>query len=351
MTTTWVLIGIGGLFLLLIVVLVARGYGPAIQNLLLAIWSSPVGRHIIAILALVIALQLVESYTRYIADDKAGDWLTQYNGRVTTAAVGAIDADVSTFFDAASLPSPSPTQSSSPTPTQSPSPTPTPSPTASPSVEIAAASNATNAEVKGTTTSLTTAPTATPIPTPSEIESIRLKAQLQIVRDRGKHHGNVMAYFYVNYFVAIVMVMTAGLLVAVTLFFIAQQGWTGTNSYVRTAFIVASAYMAFYGLFTPVFQEQKNITDNKELFLRYKSLENEVDSYPITLLTLKGEPKTPKEFINHIDDELDRLGDIALGFDITKVSYEQAFEPGSTRPTPSPGVTTPSGQTPAPKKP
>src|SRR4026208_357603 len=72
MTTTWVLIGIGGLFLLLIVVLVARGYGPAVQNLLLAIWSSPVGRHIIAILALVIALQLVESYTRYIADDKAG---------------------------------------------------------------------------------------------------------------------------------------------------------------------------------------------------------------------------------------------------------------------------------------
>jgi hypothetical protein len=198
---------------------------------------------------------------------------------------------------------------------------------------------------------VTTGPTATPAPTPTDTETARLKAQLEIIRDRGKHHGNVMAYFYVNYFVAIVMVMTAGLLVALTLFFIAQQGWTGTNSYVRTVFIVASAYMAFYGLFSPVFQEQKNIGDNKELFLRYKSLENEVESYPITLLTLKGESKTPKEFINHVDDELDRLGNIALGFDISKVSYEQAFETGPSHATPSPTVTTPARQTPAPKNP
>jgi|GEM_PF-2270221 hypothetical protein len=340
MTTSWVLtIGVA-VFLILLMVLLARGYGPAIQNVLLVVWNSPVGRHIMAILALVIALQVIESYTRYVADDKAGDWLTQYNGKVTTAAVGVIDADITTVFDPATSPSP--------TPSASPSPLPTPSPTASASVAPTPTSNATNADANAA--SVTTGSTATPTPTPTESETARLKAQLEIIRDRGKHHGNVMAYFYVNYFVAIVMVMTAGLLVALTLFFIAQQGWTGTNSYVRTVFMVASAYMAFYGLFSPVFQEQKNIADNKELFLRYKSLENEVESYPITLLTLKGDPKTPKEFINHVDDELDRLGNIALGFDISKVSYEQAFETGPSHGTPSPTVIPP-GQTPNPKRP
>lgn len=333
-TTTWVLVGTVAIFLTVFVVLLARGYGQAIQKLLVAIWNSPVGRHVIAILALVVTLQVIESYTRYIADDKAGDWLTQYNGKVSTAAVGAIDADVSTLFDAASSPSPTP----SPSPLATPSPLPTPSSTPIASVATA------------TPPSATTASTATATPTPTETETARIKAQLGIIRDRAKHHGNVMAYFYVNYFVSIVMVMTAGLLVAVTLFFIAQQGWTGTNSYVRTVFIVASAYMAFYGLFSPVFQQQKNIADNKELFLHYKSLENEVESYPVTLLTLQGEPKSPKEFINHVDEELDRLGDIALGFDISKVSYEQAFEAGP-RATPSPSVTTPPGQTPTPKKP
>ena len=337
MATSWVLIIAVAVFLILLMILLARGYGPAIQNVLLVVWGSPVGRHIMVILALVIALQVVESYTRYVADDKAGDWLTQYNGKVTTAAVGVIDADITTVFDPANSPSPTP----------SPSALPTPSPTASASVAPTSTPSATNADANAA--SLTTGSTATP--TPTETESARLKAQLEIIRDRGKHHGNVMAYFYVNYFVSIVMVMTAGLLVALTLFFIAQQGWTGTNSYVRTVFIVASAYMAFYGLFSPVFQEQKNIGDNKELFLRYKSLENEVESYPITLLTLKGESKTPKEFINHVDDELDRLGNIALGFDISKVSYEQAFEAGPSRATPSPTVTTPARQTPAPKNP
>ena len=341
MTTTWALVMGAALFLILLVVLLARGYGPAIQNVLLVIWNSQFGRHILAILALVIALQVVESYTRYVADDKAGDWLTQYNGKVTTAAVGVIDADITTVFDPANSPSPSPSSS--------PSPLPTPSPTASPSV--APSPSATNADANANAASLTAGSTATPTPTPTDTEAARLKAQLEIIRDRGKHHGNVMAYFYVNYFVAIVMVMTAGLLVALTLFFIAQQGWTGTNSYVRTVFIVASAYMAFYGLFSPVFQEQKNIADNKELFLRYKSLENEVESYPVTLLTLKGDPKTPREFINHVDDELDRLGNIALGFDISKVSYEQAFETGPSHATPSPTVTTPARQTPTPKNP
>jgi len=94
-----------------------------------------------------------------------------------------------------------------------------------------------------------------------------------------------------------------------------------------------STTAAIYAFFPPVFQQQKNIADNKELLLHYKSLENEVNSYPITLLTLQGEPSTPKQFINHVDAEMDHLGNIALGFDITKVSYEEAFQ--TARPTPT----------------
>lgn len=320
-------------FLTFAVAFFARPNRQAVQTALVTIWSSSVGRHIVAILILFLALQIVKSYAAYSAEDKAGDWLTQYNGKVATAAVGAIDADVPTIFDVEES-EPSPT--STPTPTPEPSPSPSPSPTAG-------ANQAANS-----TTTLTN-PSATPSRTPDKAESARLKEQLQIIRDRAKHHGNVMAFFYVNYFVSIVMVMTAGLIVAITLFSIAQAGWTGSNSYVRAAFIVGSAFVAFYGLFPPVFQQQKNITDNKELFLHYKSLENEVNSYPITLLNLQGEPATPKQFINHVDAEMDRLGDIALGFDISKVSYEEAFQ--TSRPSPTPTVTPPPDQNSNSKKP
>jgi hypothetical protein len=331
-STAVVLIIGTAILLTLAAVFFARPNRQAIQTALVAIWSSPVGRHIVAILLLVIALQIVKFYARESAEEKAGDWLTQYNGKATTAAVGAIEADVPTLFSVANG-EPSPTSPPTPSPTQEPTPSPSPSPSPSPTANTGTSGNAGAAPGN---------PSASPNPTPDKAESVRLKEQLQIIRDRAKHHGNVMAFFYVNYFVSIVMVMTAGLIVAITLFFIAQVGWTGSNSYVRAAFIVGSAFVAFYGLFPPVFQQQKNITDNKDLFLHYKSLENEVNSYPITLLTLQGEPATPKQFINHVDAEMDRLGNIALGFDITKVSYEEAFQ--TARPTPSANATPPPDQ-------
>jgi hypothetical protein len=153
-----------------------------------------------------------------------------------------------------------------------------------------------------------------------------------------------MAYFFKAYYVAIVMVMFAGVIAAVTLFFIAQKGWEHTNDHIETVFIVMTAVVAFYALFPPVFQQEKNISDNKELFLHYKSLESEVQSYPVTHTTLRNELKTPKEFINHIDFEMDRIGNIALGFDISKIDYNGAIElnkkastPENTaRPTPAP---------------
>lgn len=330
----WALI-IGIVVALILVVFLARGSWPAIQSKLVAIWNSAVGRHVIVIIILIIALQVIAFSARYSAEDKAEDWLTQYNGKLATEAVGGIKADVSTIFSSSSS-SPSPTPSPTASPTAEPSPSPSPSPT------IETASTAGTTRTGGGAVGPTTAATPTPSPTPNAAELKRLKEQLQIIRDRGKHHGDVMAFFYVNYYVAIVMVMTAGLLVAITLFFIAQAGWTGSNSYVRAAFIVGSAYLAFFGLFPPVFQQQKNIADNRELFLRYKSLENELNSYPLTLLTLKGDPANPRQFINHIDSELGRLGNIALGFDITKVSYEDAFQ--TSRPTPTPTATPPANQ-------
>lgn len=225
---------------------------------------------------------------------------------MTTSAVGRITS----YLDTKATPSPTP----SPSPIPSPSPSPSPSPDDK-SLQQVAGSGAANA-----------LPTPTPIATPNVEEKERIQEQLQTIRDRTRHHGAVMAYFFKVYYVAIVMVMFAGVIAAVTLFFIAQKGWEHTSDYIETVFIVMSAVVAFYALFPPVFQQQKNISENKELFLQYKSLESEVQSYPLTHTTLKNEPKIPKDFINHIDSEMDRIGNIALGFDITKVDYKGAIE-------------------------
>ena len=339
-TQTWIFAGVILVVLALLTLLVLTGHGPAIQRVLTTIWSSRLGRHIIVILAIILAFEGIKAYSTRSAEQKASEWLTSYNGVTTTDIVGRIEASVPGFLPQASpTPSASPTVSPTPSPTPSPSPSPLPSPT--PPAQTTGATTAASLAAEGARTG--PAATPTPSPTPTEAEKERLEIQLRTIRDRVKHHGDVMAYFYVNYFLSIVMVMVAGLTVALTLFFIAQLGWNNTNTYIRAVFVVAAAYVAFYGLFPPVFQQQKNIIDNKELFLKYKALESEVASYDVTFMTTQGEAKNPREFITYVDSEMGRIGNIALGFDITKVSYQQAFDlqprptpDASPTPTPSP---------------
>lgn len=327
-TVAWALIALTVLLILAAAMLILKGHGPTLQKVMQPLFSTNVGRHILVIAAVILTFQLIKLYSEFTAQKKASEWLTSYNGTATTDVVGPIKASVPGLI--------SDFRNPTPTPTPTPAPTPTPTPVIEASSTSVAESNRVLADQIETT--------PTPSPTPNETQQHRINSQLRIIRDRAKHHGEVMAYFYVNYFVSIVMVMVAGLVVAVSLFFIAQGGWNGTDSYVRTVFLVGSATVAFYGLFPPVFQQQKNITDNKEHFLEYKSLESEVESYPLTLVTLKGDAKNPREFINYIDSEMDRLGNIALGFDITKVSYQEAItlqssSPASPTPTPTPPPT------------
>ena len=333
----WIIIGFAALLVLIVAVLILIGRAPALQALWTSIWDSEIGRNVILVIVLILVLEGVKAYTTGSAERKASEWLTSYNGVTTTDVVGRIEASVPGILS----------QTDRQTTTPSPSPTATvpPSLSPSPSLPTESASLAATGNPAADSQRAGAVATPTPLPTPTETEEKRIKVQLRTIRDRIKHHGDVMAYFYVNYFISIVMVMTAGVIVALTLFFIAQQGWTNTKSYVRSIFLVTSAYAAFYGLFPPVFQQQQNIVDNKDLFLKYKALESEVESYSVTLVTNKNEPKNAREFITYVDSEMSRLGNIALGFDITKVSYEKAIDLGEKRaspettPTPKPSPT------------
>ena len=130
MSSTEMFLILGTLSLLILgVVLVARPNAQTLQTFFLSIWNNQIGRHIVAIIILILALQIIKAYARFAAEDKANDWLTQYNGKATTAAVGAIEADVpNLFFGANESPSPSPSPAASATVEPSPSPSPSPSP-------------------------------------------------------------------------------------------------------------------------------------------------------------------------------------------------------------------------------
>src|SRR5260370_11182790 len=191
-TETWIAIGLLLALAIIVGIAIWRGHGPALWAQVQTVWNAPghVSRFIFVVVVVLLVFLAIKSYTQSIAEQKASEWLTSYNGTATTDVVGPIKATVPGLLTSTSSPTPIPSPSASPSATPTATPTPAPSPAARSS---APPSNA-----------------ASPNPTPTEAEQKRMDAQLRTIRDRTKHHSDVMAFFYVNYFVAIVLVMCAG---------------------------------------------------------------------------------------------------------------------------------------------
>ena len=294
--------------------------------------ASQYGRHGFLVMLLTTAFVLTGLGAGYFAKQEAKLWLCQYDAQtdpdcetILNSHANAGGSNTNVNSKAARPSQAAATANSNDVNTSAAEATPNPG----------GNSIANSPAVKNATAA--TAPTPTPI-TP-EAED-RLQTQASKVKGLIRHHGHVMSFFYQAYYTAICVVLFAGVLVAIALFFIAKDGWSQTDKYVRTVFIVATAGAAFYGLWPPVFQQEKNISDNKALFLQYQALKDEIESYPLTRIG-KNEPKEPNDFISYVDSEMARLGNIAIGFDYTKITYKGAFDttnssPATAKPTQSP---------------
>ena len=153
----------------------------------------------------------------------------------------------------------------------------------------------------------------------TDLERDRLKDQFSLARDRARHHLTVAIYFFSNYYMAILQAFVMGMIAAIALFFITQVGYAQASSTVVTVFITATALATFYGGFPSVFRQTDNVAENKALYLRYISLQNEMLSYAAT-----GMDSTPKKFaaadyIACIDKGLNKINNIAVCFDASKI--------------------------------
>jgi hypothetical protein len=165
----------------------------------------------------------------------------------------------------------------------------------------------------------------------------RLREQYSEIRGRARHHLQVLAYFFTNYYRAIQMMALLGAIAAVALFFVAFKGWTSTNQYVRNLFITATVMTGYFSLYPVVFKQQDNITDNKNLYLQYVALQASVRTFAATGESFLGGAGTAKttesDFLHDIDQRMAALNNIAIGFDYTKVSYKDIFSTTQTKPT------------------
>ncbi len=127
---------------------------------------------------------------------------------------------------------------------------------------------------------------------------------------------------YASNMIRIILVIISG----ISLFAISKQGWEKTSNVLINIFIVTSLTSLFFTQWTFVFKENENLETNRNLYIRYINLYNQLLSYPSTGTTgtilISEDPKkviTPSLFIATIDSEMAKLNQVPLDWDSNRI--------------------------------
>ncbi len=183
----------------------------------------------------------------------------------------------------------------------------------------------------GTKEELTTLPSQRLMGTTAE--KTRLDEQFKEIQLRIQRHSAVMSYFYKQYYISISMAYALGLVAGICLFFISKVGWKDANKGLINIFIVTSSAALFYRQLPGIFRQDTNMAANRNMYLDYISLKNEVLSYAATGGISGRDPNNtnsfttinPKIFIYYVDQKLAKLNQIPIDFDITRVTEAPDF--------------------------
>jgi hypothetical protein len=147
-------------------------------------------------------------------------------------------------------------------------------------------------------------------------EQQRIFQQLEEIRARARHHREMVVYFYSRYYMAILVAALTGAAAAVLMLAAGQEGWRKAKGPVLTSILVLAAAAAFYGSFPALFQQEENATANATLLKAYENLEGKILTYLATeRLPDKEGRVSPSDLILLIDDRLEELREIRIGFD------------------------------------
>jgi len=147
----------------------------------------------------------------------------------------------------------------------------------------------------------------------------RLAGQFHEVQQRIHHHFDQMITYYAYSFSTTFMVGILAAIAAIALLFITMNGWEDANQYQKTIFLLATVTATYSAAFPGIFQLQKNVDDNRFLYLKYVGLANEMCSYQVTNETTDKTQLDEAGFIHQVDNEMITLNKIAVGFDISQI--------------------------------
>jgi hypothetical protein len=156
--------------------------------------------------------------------------------------------------------------------------------------------------------------------TVSAAEKSRLEKQYEAVSHRIGKHCRIMAFFYKQYFISLLIGTVAGVIALICLFFISKNGWEKTNNALNNVCITAFGVTLVFVNTSIIFKEADNLKASQDLYIGYIALEQEMLSYWATGQQMSNDlikVVKPSDFIYYVDSRLRSLNQVQLGFDPT----------------------------------
>jgi hypothetical protein len=163
-----------------------------------------------------------------------------------------------------------------------------------------------------------------------------------------------MQFFYTRYYSSIAMASITGLITGALALQISNDGWQSAASWAEIVFFIVAAATIYYSAFPKVYKHTDNIAKNRDAYLDYINLENEVRSFACTGEDKTGQARSAREFLHYLDVSLEARNKLHLGFDTSQIpdfkaqlaQQRSALAPAGTEnalPAAAPG-TRPTGQ-------
>lgn len=175
----------------------------------------------------------------------------------------------------------------------------------------------------------------------TEGEKLRLIQQINTATIKGEQSLAKARYYYINLVASMWMVLPLGLIAGFTLFLISQKGWSQAHKYQKTIFITASSTLLLMVQIPLLLKYEDNYGSNKDLFVSYERIQNELRSYLSTSYA-SGSLNTsnmqtpgdqapaqikPRDFILYIDTRLATLNQFAIDLDPSILPDYSNFTP------------------------
>jgi len=148
----------------------------------------------------------------------------------------------------------------------------------------------------------------------------RLEQQYDSIRGRAKTHQEIMIYYYSRYYMAITMATITGIIATMMMAIISKKGWENTSPYIIAIFLTTSGLTAYFAAFPTLFEQKRNIEDNKTLYAIYLNLEDRLQSYAATGEDVDGKSRGMNLFIHEIDKELAKNNKLPIELNQSGVS-------------------------------